>query len=153
MILVVEQRSNLGLGKVKSRSNLGVGRFTYSEAMLISGASKQISCAILYYFVFFEFKLTSSPKVQVYMPQYFALDTIAWWLNCQGWQIRRSQVPITLTKAKIDERFDDSAELEILLLPSYYTIYIHLLVNIFNESIYDSPVRNFLKLISIILAG
>ena len=68
MILVVEQRSNPGLGKVKSRSNLGVGRCTYSEAMLISGASKQISCAILYYFVFFEFKLTSSPKVQVYMP-------------------------------------------------------------------------------------
>ena len=62
-------------------------------------------------------------------------------------------MPITLTKAKIDERFDDSAELEILLLPSYYTIYIHLLVNIFNESIYDPPVRNFLKLISIILAG
>ena len=68
MILVVEQRSNLGSFKVKTRSNLGVDRFTYSEAMLISGASKQISCAILYYFVFFEFKLTSSPKVQVYMP-------------------------------------------------------------------------------------
>ena len=62
-------------------------------------------------------------------------------------------MPIALTKAKIDERFDDIAELEILLLPSYYTIYIHLLVNIFNESIYDSPVRNFLKVISIILAG
>ena len=41
---------------------------TYSEAMLISGASKQISCAILYYFVFFEFKLISLRKVHVYMP-------------------------------------------------------------------------------------
>ena len=61
MILVVEQRSNPGLGKVKSRSNLGVGRCTYSEAMLISGASKQISSAILYYFRFYNLlKILSS---------------------------------------------------------------------------------------------
>ena len=40
-------------------------------------------------------------------------------------------MPITLTRAKIDEIFYESAELEILLLPSYNTISIHLLVNIF----------------------
>ena len=40
-------------------------------------------------------------------------------------------MPITLTRAKIDEIFDDSAELEILLLPSYNTIDILLLVNVF----------------------
>ena len=136
MILTIE-RSHLGSFKVKLESLVTSGQdgcnslFTYSEAMLISGASKQISCAILYYFVFFEFKLISLRKGHVYMPQYFALDTIAWWLNCQGWQIRRSQVPITLTRAKIDEIFYESAELEILLLPSYNTISIHLLVNIF----------------------
>ena len=38
-------------------------------------------------------------------------------------------------RGKIDERFDDFAELEILLLPSNNTTCsrIHLLVNIFNE--------------------
>ena len=42
-------------------------------------------------------------------------------------------MPITITEAKIDERFDDFAEHEILLLPSNNTSRIHLLVNIFNE--------------------
>ena len=135
---------------VKSGWNVGESLLTRRPCWFL-GLRSRFLVPFYIIFVFFEFKLISLPKPSVYMSEYFTLETITWWLNCQGWQIRRSQVPITITEAKIDERFDDFAELDlILLLPSNNTSCIHLLVNIFNESIYGSPVRNFLN---VILAG
>ena len=51
-------------GKLKMKNFV---KFTYSEAMLISGASKQISCAI---FIFFRFyNLLKNPQIRWFIKE------------------------------------------------------------------------------------